>query len=223
MNIGAIFDWDGVVANSEIPHLESWRMLAKAHGHEIPENFMLDSFGKRNLEIIPNILGWTDDTAEVLKLSDEKEVYYRAIIAEKGLPLIPGAEAFLRALGEAGIPCAIGSSSPRSNLDQALDVLGFAPLFSAVVSMEDVPRGKPAPDVFLLAAEKMGVDPRRCAVFEDSEAGIDAANAAKMKSVAVATTRSADFWESRWQGFPDAIIADFLPMTPEILASFWRK
>ena len=79
--------------------------------------------------------------------------------------------------------------------------------------MEDVEHGKPAPDVFLCAAEKIGVPPRKCVVFEDSEAGIDAAIAARMKSVAVATTHPADFWESRFAGFPDIIIENFTPLS----------
>lgn len=223
MNIGAIFDWDGVVVNSEKVHLQSWEMLASAHGHTIPENFMADTFGKRNLEIIPQILKWTDDMDEVAKMSDEKERYYRKLVAENGLPLVDGIEQFLQSLQSAGIPCAIGSSTPRENLQQALDKLGFAKYFVASATMEDVTRGKPSPDVFLCCAEKLGIEPRRCVVFEDSEAGIDAAISAKMKSVAVSTTFPAEFWESRIKGFPDVIIDDFTPMNAYIVKDFWGK
>ncbi len=211
--IGAIFDWDGVVVDSCKEHLDSWRMLAKAHGHTIPENFMLDTFGKRNVEIIPDILKWTSDPSEVQKMSDEKEVYYRKIVADRGIPTVEGVREFLAKLRDAGVPCAIGSSTPRENLEQALEKLGLSEYFAAAATMEDVARGKPAPDVFLCAAEKIGVPPRKCVVFEDSEAGIDAAIAASMKSVAVATTHPADFWESRFAGFPDIIIENFTPLS----------
>ena len=223
MNIGAIFDWDGVVVNSEKAHLKSWEMLAEAHGHTIPANFMADTFGKRNLEIIPNILKWTDDMKVVAEMSDEKEEYYRKIIADEGLPLVDGIEKFLQSLQSAGIPCAIGSSTPRKNLEQALDKLDFGKYFVASATMEDVSRGKPAPDVFLCASEKIGVQPRRCIVFEDSEAGIDAGISAKMKTVAVSTTFPSDFWESRIKGFPDIIIEDFIPMDASIIEGIWKK
>ena len=211
--IGAIFDWDGVVVDSCKEHLDSWRMLAEAHGHTIPENFMLDTFGKRNVEIIPDILKWTSDPSEVQKMSDEKEVYYRKIVADRGIPTVEGVREFLAKLRDAGVPCAIGSSTPRENLEQALEKLGLSEYFAAAATMEDVEHGKPAPDVFLCAAEKIGVPPRKCVVFEDSEAGIDAAIAARMKSVAVATTHPADFWERRFAGFPDIIIENFTPLS----------
>ncbi len=223
MKIGAIFDWDGVVVDSEKAHLDSWEMLAKAHGYTIPENFMSISFGKRNLEIIPDILKWTTDVQIIQQMSDEKEVYYRKIVAEQGLPTLDGIENFLKNLNSAGIACAIGSSTPRANLEQALEKLNFAKYFAAYATMEDVSNGKPAPDVFLCAAEKIGVDSHKCVVFEDSEAGIDAAIAANMKSVAVATTHSADFWESRAKGFPDVIIEDFSPMQASIVCDLWKK
>ncbi len=223
MKIGVIFDWDGVVVDSEKVHLDSWKMLAEAHGHTIPENFMADTFGKRNLEIIPHFLKWTDDMDVVQKMSDEKEEYYRQIVSEQGLPLVTGVEDFLKSLALAGIPCAIGSSTPRANLEQALEKLSFGKYFAAFATMEDVSRGKPAPDVFLCAAEKIGVPARRCAVFEDSEAGIDAAIAANMKSVAVSTTFSADFWESRIKGLPDVIVDDFTPLNSDIVVDFWGK
>ncbi len=209
MKIGTIFDWDGVVVNSVNEHLQSWQMLAAAHGHTLPENFMLDTFGKRNLEIIPDILKWTSDKSEAQKMSDEKEVYFRKIVSERGIPLVDGVGKFLSELESAGIPCAVGSSTPRANLLQAMEKLGFCRYFKDSATMEDVKNGKPAPDVFLCAADKIGVPPRKCVVFEDSEAGVDAAIAANMRCVAVATTHPVEFWENRIKGFPDMIIEDF--------------
>ncbi len=209
MKIGAIFDWDGVIVDSRLQHLESWKMLAAAHGHSIPDNFMEDTFGKRNLEIIPDILRWTSDPSEARAMSDEKEGYFRKIVLERGLPLVPGVRGFLGDLAKAGAGCAVGSSTPRANLEQAEAKLELEKYFRASAAMEDVENGKPAPDVFLCAAKKLGIEPGRCVVFEDSEAGIDAAIAAKMRCVAVATTHPPEFWESRIKGFPDMIISDF--------------
>lgn len=99
--IGALFDWDGVVADSGAAHEASWKELAKLNGLPLPEGFFKSTFGKRNLEIIMDILRWTPDPAEAQRLSDQKEGIYRAGIAKNGLPTIRGAVAFVRALKSA--------------------------------------------------------------------------------------------------------------------------
>lgn len=110
--IGALFDWDGVVADSGAAHEASWKELAKLNGLPLPEGFFKSTFGKRNLEIIMDILRWTPDPAEAQRLSDQKEGIYRAGIAKNGLPTIRGAVAFVRALKSAGIPRASGFVHP---------------------------------------------------------------------------------------------------------------
>ena len=102
--------------------------------------------------------------------------------------VLPGSRELLTALKEAGIPRAVGSSTSRTNLDAIFASTGLGEFFDVVVSAEDVINGKPAPDVFLKAAQLLGVSPERCVVFEDALFGIEAARRAGMKVVAVATT-----------------------------------
>jgi HAD superfamily hydrolase (TIGR01509 family) len=104
------------------------------------------------------------------------------------MTILPGARELLAALRAAGISRAVGSSTPRENLDAIFASTGLGEFFDAVVSADDVVNGKPAPDVFLKAASLLGIEPHSCVVLEDALFGIEAAHRAGMKVVAVATT-----------------------------------
>ena len=185
---GAIFDWDGVVIDSSAQHEESWERLARETGRPLPEGHFKRGFGRKNEFIIPEQLNWSRDPDEIHRLSLQKEALYREIVKERGLSPLPGVKAWLQTLADAGVPCAIGSSTHRLNIETSLEIIHLAEFFTAIVSAEDVTHGKPAPDVFLKAAEKIHHVPRMCVVFEDAHAGIEAARNAGMKVVAVATT-----------------------------------
>lgn len=214
--IGCIFDWDGTVVDSGRTHEFTWVELAKSRNLKLIDDFFDITFGKRNIEIITKYLKWTDDLSLAQEMSDQKEALYRSIVAEKGVPLIDGVEQFLQSLCDAGIECAIGSSTPRKNLEVTVEKLGFGKYFKTFAASEDVSNGKPAPDVFLVAAERLGLPPQDCVVFEDSVAGIQAGVAAGMKNVAVSTTNSSDFWRCA-QANPkeraDLIIENFLNLS----------
>jgi HAD superfamily hydrolase (TIGR01509 family) len=185
---GALFDWDGVIIDSSRQHEESWERLAAEEKRPLPPDHFKLGFGKKNEWIIPNLLRWADDTAEVHRLSLRKEALYRDIVIERGLNALPGVHDFLEQLRAAEIPTCIGSSTHRENILAILGVLKFEGLFSGMVTSEDVKQGKPHPEVFLKAAAKMARLPERCVVFEDAFAGLEAARAGGMKAVAVATT-----------------------------------
>jgi HAD superfamily hydrolase (TIGR01509 family) len=185
---GAIFDWDGVIINSAAHHETSWERLAKELGRLLPEGHFKRGFGMKNEVIIPEQLQWTKDPAEISALSLRKEVLYREVVRERGISALPGVEPWLRTLREAGIPCVIASSTHRENILVSLDVLGFTGFFSAIVAGQDVKRGKPDPEVFLTAADRIGVPAAGGVVFEDALVGIAAAKAAGMRVVAVTTT-----------------------------------
>ena len=188
--LGAIFDWDGVIIDSSRHHEESWNCLAREENRVLPAGHFLKGFGMKNEAIIPAILDWTRDEAEIRRLSLRKEVLYREIIREHGLDPLPGVRPFLERLEAAGIPRVIGSSTHRLNITASLEILGLAGFFTAIVSAEDVRSGKPDPEVFLLAAGKINRAPSRCVVFEDAPMGIDAALAGGMKAVGVAGTHA---------------------------------
>jgi beta-phosphoglucomutase family hydrolase len=186
----AVFDWDGVIVDSSAQHEESWERLAAKEGLDLPPDHFKRGFGMRNEYIIPRILHWTDDAEEVRRLADRKEALYRALVHEEGIEPLPGVSTWLDQLEDVGVPCAIGSSTPRANITCVLDALGWHTRFGAIACGDEVEHGKPAPDIFLLAAEKLRVAPACCVVFEDAHVGIEAGLAAGMQVVAVTTTHS---------------------------------
>lgn len=186
--LGIIFDWDGVIIDSAAQHEESWVRLAAEERKTLPADHFKLGFGRKNEWIIPELLGWTRDPAEIRRLSLRKEALYRDIVVERGLEALPGVHTFLDRLKAARIPCCIGSSTHRENILTILGVLRFEGYFADMVTAEDVSHGKPDPEVFLKAAAKIQRQPANCIVFEDAHAGIEAARAGGMKVVGVATT-----------------------------------
>lgn len=184
-----IFDMDGVLVDSYQPHLDSWRMLAEENALAITEAQFAETFGRTSRDIIGRLFG-VADAARVAALDDRKEALYRDIVRGK-VPEMPGATALVASLHQRRIKLAIGSSGPRENILLVRDELGLAELTPTYVCGADVEHGKPAPDVFLLAAEKMGIAPANCAVIEDAPAGIAAANAAGMLSIGLTSTHEA--------------------------------
>lgn len=185
---GAIFDWDGVVIDSSKHHEESWERLAREVGKPLPPGHFKQGFGRKNEFIIPNLLHWTTDDAEIRRISLRKEALYREVVADWGLEPLPGVRTWLERLRDASVPCAIGSSTHRANIDLSLGLIGLTEFFSGVVTAEDVSHGKPDPEVFVKAAGRIARAPEQCVVFEDAFVGLEAARAGGMKVVGVATT-----------------------------------
>ncbi len=188
MKFGAIFDWDGVVIDSAAQHKESWNVLAEEQGRDLPPGFFEETFGKRNVTIIPEHLKWTTDAAEVDRLSRRKEEIYRELIKANGIEPLPGVRPLLEDLAAYEVPCAVGSSTERANIETVLEILGFTQFFQAIVAADDVTHGKPHPEVFLTCAERINRDPQNCVVFEDAHHGVEAGLAGGMKVVAIANT-----------------------------------
>jgi len=194
---GAIFDWDGVVIDSSHNHEKSWELLAMQERLPLPADHFEKGFGRKNEFIIPDILGWTADPVEIKRLSLRKEALYRELIAGQPLAPMPGVREWLECLREAGVPCSVGTSTHRANIEISMVKTGLAPFFRGVIASEDVQAGKPNPEVFLKAAALVARAPEQCVVFEDSFAGLQAARNGRMKAVAVATTNSATTLEGR--------------------------
>ena len=186
-----MFDWDGVIIDSGRFHEKSWELLAQEEGRPLPENYFGRGFGMTNQNFIPGVLRWTEDPREVARLGDRKEELYRQLIKKEGIEPLPGVKRWLKSLQAEGIPCAVASSTCRLNIVTALELTGLQDCFSAIVAVDDIRRGKPHPEVFLRAAEKIGMPPARCVVFEDTHIGMEAARAAGMRVVGVLTTHAA--------------------------------
>jgi beta-phosphoglucomutase len=142
------------------------------------------TFGRRNPEIIRQLFAHPFTDGEIADLGFRKEELYKSL-ARQGVELLPGVRALLEGLNETGARQAIGSSAPRGNVDLILELTQTKRCFAAAVAMEDTERGKPDPQVFLLAAEWLGVPPERCIVLEDAVAGVQAAKAGGMACIAV--------------------------------------
>jgi len=184
----AVFDWDGVILDSSRHHEESWERLARETGKPLPAGHFRRGFGRRNIEIMRDMLGWSEDLREIDQLSRRKEELYREVVQEWGIDPLPGVKTWLKRLERAAIPCGIGSSTEEKNVQLGLRKLGLEKYFQTAVTAENVSRGKPAPDVFLEVSRRLKVEPSRCVVFEDAPAGVEAGRAAGMKVVGVTTT-----------------------------------
>jgi beta-phosphoglucomutase len=185
---GVIFDMDGVLVDSYHAHFQSWRELAAELGVQVTEADFARHFGRTSREIVEAYWGpgrFTD--AEIAELDRRKESYYRRIISQN-FPEMPGVRSLLSQLKVAGFRLAVGSSGPPENVKLVLEKLEALPIFDAVVTGVDVTRGKPDPQVFLLAAQRLQLPPRHCVVIEDAPVGIRAAHAAGMAAVGLVST-----------------------------------
>ncbi len=207
-SIGVIFDMDGVLVDSAAAHLQSWQQLAGELGQRVtPEQFSR-TFGRQNRDIIPLVFGETSASG-IRELGDRKEAIYRDLVRARP-PVMPGATELVRALASQGARLAVGSSAPRANIDLMLSGMNVTQLFEAIVGGDDVPHGKPHPDVFLLAAERLGLEPRRCVVIEDAPVGVEAAKRAGMVCIGVMTHHGRDALSKA-----DLIVANLIDLTAQ--------
>lgn len=182
-----LWDLDGVIIDSADAHRRAWQRLAREEGITMTDADFWATFGRRNDDIFAAI--WGNIAAERVKaLADRKEMYFRELIRESATPL-PGAMELMRGLHEAGFLQALASSTPIENIELTSEVLHLKQYLTVLVSGETVPRGKPAPDIFLKAASELHVPPGHCLVIEDAVAGVEAAHNAGMRCIAVAGNR----------------------------------
>jgi HAD superfamily hydrolase (TIGR01509 family) len=185
-DIAVLFDMDGVLVLTEEAHWQSWLQAARPRNVELSYTAFKSCFGRINPDCIPILFGpWPADDA--LAIAEEKESVFRKIVSAR-VPLVPGIVELLTALTALGARLAVGSSGPPENVKALVDGGGLTRFFSATVDGSQVRHGKPAPDVFLIGAQRLGVAPVACAVIEDAPVGIRAAVAAGMLAVGVATT-----------------------------------
>ncbi len=207
-----IFDMDGVLVDSYRAHFLSWRQMAREHGLDMTEQQFAATFGRTSRQIIAHFWGEGLTDEQIRRMDDRKEAAYREILLAN-FPEMPGAVELLRSLRAAGFKVAIGSSGPPENVRLVRERLGLA-LFDAVVTGMEVTHGKPDPEVFLLAAGKLGISPARCAVVEDAVAGLQAARAAGMAAVAI--TGTAD--RETLAPLADRVVDSLTELSPESLA-----
>ncbi len=208
--IGVIFDMDGVLVDSYAAHMRSWQLLGDELGRPVSEAEFAGTFGQTSRDIIRTLFGPGRSDEEVRTLDDRKESLYRDLIRDH-VPLMPGAAEVLARIHGAGGRLAIGSSGPRENVQLVTAALASIQ-FDAVVSGADLSRGKPDPQVFLLATERLHLAPAACLVVEDAVVGVDAARRASMKVVGLNRTSDPNLLAAA-----DLQIADLRYLIPEIV------
>lgn len=187
---GYIFDLDGTLVDSMPVHFKAWRWALREHGAP-PHVFLWEEFVAHGGMAAPDIVADLNNTyglnMEPETVADDKRNRYAWLLQNETLPVIPETVNLVRRLKERGIPYAIGTGSMPGGATETLHSAGVADLFPIMVTPADVPPGfgKPRPDIFLLCAERMGVNPAECVVFEDAEPGIQAAMAGGMDYVRV--------------------------------------
>ncbi len=189
---GAIFDMDGVLVDNMKIHTEAFAEIARRYGVPVDTYTVLGMAGKGNDEIFRLI--FPADVVErfgTKSLGDEKEALYREMYAPLLAPA-PGLIAILDELRSHDVKIAVGTSACHENMDFVFDGLGIRPYFDAIVNVDMVTRAKPDPEIYLVALHKLGLSGGECLVFEDAMAGIRAATAAGIKTVALSTSIPAE-------------------------------
>lgn len=214
---GVIWDLDGTLIDSSRLHFDAWRELLAPEGVELDWPGFITGFGRRNDEWLPELLGASTAPEDIRRIGDAKEARYREMLAEQGLAVLPGVLETLRALRADGWRHGVATSAPVENLGIILEATGLAGFMDGWAGSEDVARGKPAPDVFLLAAERIGVAPARAVVVEDAVAGVLGARRAGMATIGVGPHHAelgADRSAETLGGLPLETFGELVPAAP---------
>lgn len=183
-----IWDLDGVIVDSAEQHLQAWQRLVQESNVRFTDDDFWATFGQCTDDVVRKF--WSGRSPqEIAELGRRKESYYRELLAG-AITALPGAVERIAEFQAAGLLQAVASSAPQQNVELIINTLQLRSYFAALVSGEGVPRGKPAPDIFVHAAAQLHVVPARCVVIEDARVGVQAAGAAGMACIGV--TNSGD-------------------------------
>jgi beta-phosphoglucomutase len=199
-----IFDLDGVIVDSHLAHKQAWKSFLNSLGKEVTEQeleFVVE--GQKREAILRHFLGDLSPN-QIRHYGDAKNLFLRDAIPE--LKTVNGLSQFLRQVETARLPIALASSASRSRVELVLAQLNLKRSFKVVVTGDDVFQGKPDPAIFRIAAEGLGIEPRNILVCEDAVNGVEAAKAAGMKCLAIATDGRGPILE---KAGADRIMPDF--------------
>ncbi|MDR9366790.1 MAG: HAD family phosphatase [Balneolaceae bacterium] len=215
--LAALFDMDGVIVHTNPYHKKAFKIFLDKHDISISDQELKDHvYGRTNAEIFPYIFKdkYTPEKGE--EWANEKEAIFRDLY-KKDVEPVPGLIGFLDELQRREIKAAVGTSAPIENLNFIMDSLDLRHYFDAFLHSADVSEGKPNPEIYLKAADRLEIDPKFCVVFEDSVAGVKAGLNAGMKVVGVATTHTPDEFNGA-----HLVIEDFEGLTMEQLFSLFQ-
>ncbi|MDW3193133.1 MAG: HAD family phosphatase [Cytophagales bacterium] len=203
MNIGLLFDMDGVIVNNHEYHYQSWQLMCEKYGKPLSQDSYMQNMNGRTLNEVVQFIFETEMSMErVREIGEEKEAIYRDLY-RKHLAPTDGLLTFLAACSAASIPMVVGTSAPTRNVDFTLDGLGIRSIFQGVLDERAVTKGKPNPEIYQKCAASIGLPNQQCVVFEDALSGIEAGKAAGSKVIALATSHKRSELDA------DLIIDDF--------------
>ena len=182
-----IWDMDGIIVDSAQHHLKGWQIVFQKRGANYTEEDFWRNTGKRSDTIVKNILGEKISSDEIMDIIREKDETFRQLMG-KDIKALPGVLELITSLKEHGFKIAIASSAPIENIRLITQSLKIYNRFDAIISGWEVTKGKPNPQTFLLAAEKLGVEAKNCIVIEDAISGVTASKKAGMSCIAVTNT-----------------------------------
>jgi len=204
-----LWDMDGTLVDNKDLHFETWHQTLLEINVNLERRIFDENFGKNNLESLPIYLGYLPDIDLINRLSETKEKAFQTLAAQKSL-LFPGVINWLNYFQESKVPQAIASSAPMKNIEVVVKHLNLKDYFDVFVTGSDFP-SKPAPDIFLFAAEKLNIPAHRSIVIEDSHVGLQAGKSAGMKTIGVASTHPASSLDA------DVVIQDFITHPEKII------
>ncbi len=209
-----LFDLDGVLVDTAIYHFQAWKNLGKQFGYELTEEQNEQLKGVSRVESLNKILDWANYSATQEQKSawliEKNEDYLRLISNMNPSEILPGVLDFLQQIKDLGYKIALGSAS--KNAEIILEKTGLMPWFDLIIDGNKVSKSKPDPEVFLKGAEGLGLSPETCIVFEDAQAGVEAAKAGKMKAIGIG--------EAETLSLADKIIPNFIGVKAAELLQF---
>ena len=216
-----IFDMDGVLVDSNPFHLAKWIAFLGERGIAFDrEKLPVEIFGQRNDTVFRRFLGEHLSRTKTRRMSEELEARFREAFRPHAT-LLPGLRSLIDECVKAGIPLGVASSAMRKNVEFVVEALGIAPYMQTVISGDDISRAKPDPEIYLLAAQRLGVEPSAAVAFEDSFVGIEAVRRAGIKCVAIASSFSVE--RLRTETAADHVIANFEETNLERLRELFER
>lgn len=214
---GILLDMDGTLCDTKEAHADAWKHWACLHNIPVSrEQYLAEYFGRSNKEVMPELFPHISDPALLRELAMEREHLFLDEVRAGKIHPTAGLADFVRRAHARGIGLAIASSAPRENVELISHLFGLQDKIPVRLSMDDVRRAKPAPDLFLAAADHLGLDPEECVVVEDSRFGLEAGRSAASRTIALTTLHPAE----ELRDLADLCVRDF----EELLAlDEWRS
>ena len=215
--LAVIFDMDGVIVDNMEYHKRAWGVFLEKYAPDIELEEFSRHFGKVNKDLLKIVFKREITAEEESRFGEEKEAIYREIYADHIAPT-PGLPGFLDSLKENSIKTAVATAAPRINMDFVFEKTGLRAYFDVLIDATEVTRGKPDPEIYLKAAQRLVCLPDSCLVFEDSFPGVQAARRAGMKVIALATSHPAESLKGA-----ERVIKDFTEISLDAVRGYLMR